>query len=86
MDRPPHPAPRGDDDLGGAGLSRRLRRALPVAAVAGAAIGAVPAAMGEGWGLIPLGAGAAVALTGTILAAVEDGRVQRRVDRTRRGR
>lgn len=79
--RTPRRRPREDDPTGGRRLTRRLARWLPVAAVAGAAAGIAVALAGGGWGTVPLLAGAAVALTGTILAAVEDGRVQRRVDR-----
>ncbi len=84
---PPPRRSREDDPTGGRWLTRRLVRWLPVAALSGAVIGmALALAGGGGWGLVPLLAFAAVAVTGTILAAVEDGRVQRRVDRmTRRG-
>jgi uncharacterized membrane protein len=72
---------RSDDPTGGAGLTRRLVTWLPVAAVVGAVLGGIAAyAFGE-WRLAVSGAALAVALTGAVLAAVEDGRVQRRVDR-----
>ncbi|MCC6830557.1 MAG: hypothetical protein IT200_04355 [Thermoleophilia bacterium] len=77
---------REDDPTGGRWLTRRLARWLPVAAVVGALAGVVIALAGGGWGTVPLMAIAAVALAGTVLAALEDGRVQRRIDRmTRRG-
>ncbi|MFN8123780.1 MAG: hypothetical protein U0237_15280 [Thermoleophilia bacterium] len=83
---PPRRTVREDDPTGGRWLTRRLLRWLPVAAAAGAVAGAVLALAGGGWGLVPLLALAAAALTGTVLAALEDGRVQRRVDRmARRG-
>lgn len=75
-----------DDPGGGRDLTRRLAKVVPVALVIGLAIG-VPLAVGLGeWRLgvmIPL---VLAAVAGTIAAAVEDGRVQRRVDRTARRR
>jgi hypothetical protein len=77
-----NPAPVDDPD-GGRGLTRALIRWLPVAAVAGA-IGGIPLAVwGDDWRAVPGVAGIAVALVGGVLAAVEDGRVQRRVSRER---
>lgn len=82
-----HPGPRRvreDDPTGGRWLTRRLVRWLPAAAAAGAVAGVVVGLAGGGWGSVPLLAVAAVAVTGTVLAALEDGRVQRRVDRMTR--
>jgi FAD binding domain-containing protein len=75
-----------DDPTGGRRLSRRLRVALPVAAVLGAAIGVPLAALSSDWWValwLCLGAATAV---GIVIAAIEDGRVQRRVEAQRRRR
>jgi hypothetical protein len=80
MRQPPGPV---DDPTGGRGLTRRLAVLLPVAALVGLAIG-IPLAVALGeWRLaiiVPLGL---AALAGTIAAAIEDGRVQRRIDDAR---
>lgn len=73
------PAP-SDDPGGGRALTRRLRRVLPVALVVGLAAGVPLAVLASDWRpavALPLGL---AALAGTLAAAVEDGRVQRRVD------
>jgi uncharacterized membrane protein len=81
--QPPRPAPPVDDPTGGRGLTARLKRAIPLALIAGLVI-AVPLSIAAGeWRLaviIPL---ALAGVTGGILAAIEDGRVQRRVNRAR---
>jgi hypothetical protein len=75
-----------DDPSGGRKLSRRLAIALPAAAIVGLAIG-VPLAVWTGaWELAPLIAFGLAAVVGMVLAAIEDGRVQRRVDRLSRRR
>jgi hypothetical protein len=79
--RPP-PAP-SDDPTGGRDLTRRLRVVLPIALAAGLAIGIPVALLVSDWRpavVIPL---VVAALAGTVAAAIEDGRVQRRVDATR---
>jgi hypothetical protein len=73
-----------DDPSGGRRLSRRLAIALPIAAVAGLLIGIPLAVLAGEWRLAPLVCLGAVAVVGTVLAAIEDGRVQRRVDAQRR--
>jgi hypothetical protein len=68
-----------DDPTGGRELTRRLKVAVPVALVVGLAIGVPVAIIASDWRpavAIPLGLGAIV---GTLIAAIEDGRVQRRV-------
>lgn len=86
MDDPGSRHVTSDDPGGGRDLTRRLAKVVPAALAIGLVIG-VPLAvvLGE-WRLgviIPL---SLAALAGTIAAAVEDGRVQRRVDRTARRR
>jgi|GEM_PF-5866986 len=71
---------RSDDPTGGAGLTRRMAVWLPVAAVIGAVLGGIGAYAAGEWRLVVAGAAVAVAFTGVVLAAMEDGRVQRRVD------
>jgi hypothetical protein len=69
-----------DDPTGGRGLTRRLKVVLPIAFAVGLAIGIPVAVLLSDWRpgiVIPLGL---AALAGTIVAAMEDGRVQRRVD------
>jgi hypothetical protein len=78
---PPGPV---DDPTGGRDLTRRLALVLPVALLCGLAIGIPVAVLVGDWrpGLfVPLGL---AALAGTIAAAIEDGRVQRRIDAARR--
>ena len=78
------PAP-SDDPTGGRTLTRRLARALPVALVVGLAAGVPLAFLASDWRpavALPLGL---AALVGTLLAAIEDGRVQRRVDASAAG-
>lgn len=73
-----------DDPTAGRDLSRRLVRVVPVALIVGAAIGIPLAMVLDEWRLgviIPLMFGA---VAGMIAAAIEDGRVQRRVDRLAR--
>jgi hypothetical protein len=82
--RPPGPQAPSDDPTGGRGLTRLLMRLIPIALVVGLAIG-VPLAWASGeWRVavaVPLGL---AALVGTIAAATEDGRVNRRVNAARR--
>lgn len=69
-----------DDPTGGRALTRRLKVVLPIAFVVGLAIGLPLAILSSDWRpgvAIPLGL---AALVGTVAAAIEDGRVQRRVD------
>ncbi len=72
-----------DDPGGGRGLTRRLAVALPIAALCGLVIGIPVAILVGEWRVAVMVALGAAAITGTILAAIEDGRVQRRVDRSR---
>ena len=74
------PLAPSDDPTGGRSLTRRLKRVLPIAFVAGLVIGIPVAVLVSDWRpavVIPLGV---AALAGTVVAAMEDGRVQRRVD------
>jgi hypothetical protein len=73
-----------DDPSGGRGLTRRLRAGLPAGALAGAAIGVPLAILASDWRIVLWLALGVAALVGVVLAAVEDGRVQRRVDAQRR--
>jgi hypothetical protein len=69
-----------DDPTGGRELTRRLKVVLPIAFAVGLAIGIPVAVLVSDWRpaiVIPLGA---AALAGTVVAAMEDGRVQKRVD------
>lgn len=77
----PRPIPGGDDPTGGRRLTRRMVRWLPPAALIGMAAGIVLVVLGAPWSVIVLLAGAAVVMTGSVLAALEDGAVQRRIDR-----
>ena len=73
------PLAPSDDPTGGRALTRRLTRVLPIAFVAGLAVGIPVAVILSDWRpaiVIPLGI---AALAGTVAAAIEDGRVQRRV-------
>ena len=84
----PTPSPHGrtDDPTGGRGLTRRLKVVVPIALLVGLAIGIPLAVLASDWRpavAVPLGL---AALAGTVTAAVEDGRVQRRVDAGRRDR
>jgi len=74
------PLAPSDDPTGGRRLTARLKRVLPIAFAVGLAIGIPVAILASDWRpaiVIPLGL---AALAGTIAAAIEDGRVQRRVD------
>ncbi len=74
------PLAPSDDPTGGRALTRRLKVVLPVALVAGLAVGIPVAVLLSDWRpavVIPL---VVAALAGTVVAAIEDGRVQRRVD------
>ena len=74
------PLAPSDDPTGGRGLTRRLKVVLPIALLAGLAVGIPVAVLLSDWRpavVIPL---AAAAVAGTVAAAIEDGRVQRRVD------
>ncbi len=73
-----------DDPSGGRRLNRRLAIVLPVAAIVGAILGLPIAIVLSDWRPILAGAALAVALAGILAAAVEDGRVQRRIDAVRR--
>jgi len=68
-----------DDPTGGRNLTRRLIRWLPVAFLCGLAIGVALALVVGDWRVAPSLAVGAAAMTGALLAAIEDGRVQRRV-------
>src|SRR6476659_1554621 len=69
-----------DDPTGGRSLSRRLAVALPLWLIAGLAVGIPPAIAGDDWpSLLPCIL-APTAIVGTLLAMIEDGRVQRQVD------
>jgi len=77
------PVAPSDDPTGGRSLTRRLKVVLPIAFAIGLAIGIPVAVLVSDWRpavAIPLGA---AALAGTVAAAIEDGRVQRRVDASR---
>ena len=74
------PLAPSDDPTGGRGLTQRLKVVLPIAFAVGLAIGIPVAILVSDWRpaiVIPLGV---AALAGTVVAAMEDGRVQRRVD------
>jgi hypothetical protein len=74
------PVAPSDDPYGGRPLTQRLKRVLPIAFVIGLAVGIPLSVVASDWRpavAVPL---AAAALAGTLTAAVEDGRVQRRVD------
>jgi hypothetical protein len=74
------PLAPSDDPTGGRSLTARLKVVLPIAFAAGLLIGIPVAVLVSDWRpaiVIPLGA---AALAGTVVAAMEDGRVQRRVD------
>ena len=75
-----------DDPTGGERLSRRLAVAVPIALAAGVAIGAPIAVWAGSLSLLAVIAVGLAAVVGFVLAAMEDGRVQRRVDRLGRGR
>jgi hypothetical protein len=72
-----------DDPTGGRRLNRRLAVVLPAAAIVGAIIGLPFAIALSDWRPIVAVAAIAVALAGTLAAAMEDGRVQRRIDAAR---
>jgi hypothetical protein len=71
-----------DDPTGGHGLSRRLAIALPICLIAGLAVGIPLAVAGGDWRIVIPCVLAPMAVVGTLLAILEDGRVQRGVDRT----
>jgi hypothetical protein len=74
------PLAPSDDPTGGSGLTRRLKRVLPIAFAIGLAIGIPVSVVLSDWRpAVAISLGAA-ALAGTVAAAIEDGRVQRRVD------
>jgi hypothetical protein len=73
-------APFSDDPTGGRRLSRRLRVALPLALLIGGAVGAPVAVVASDWRVALWIALAAAFFAGLFAAAIEDGRVQRRVD------
>ena len=75
-----------DDPSGGRSLSRRLARWLPVAFVFGLAIGIPLAFLADDWRIAVWCALGLAALVGAILAAIEDGRVQRGIDEVTRRR
>jgi ribose/xylose/arabinose/galactoside ABC-type transport system permease subunit len=75
-----------DDPTGGRGLTRRLAVALPCSLVLGLAIGLVLGVMTDEWRLVPLVALTVAGIVGGVLAALEDGRVQRRLDERNRRR
>ena len=69
-----------DDPTGGRSLSRRLAIALPICLTAGLALGIPLAVAGGDWRIVIPCVLAPVAIVGTLLAILEDGRVQRQVD------
>ena len=72
-----------DDPTSGRTLSRRLAVALPLCALAGLALG-IPLAFAAGdWRVVIPCVLAPMAIVGTLLAILEDGRVQRHIDETR---
>jgi hypothetical protein len=73
-----------DDPTGGRTLSRRLAIALPACAIAGLALGIPLAIAGGDWRIVIPCILAPMAIVGTFLAILEDGRVQRNVDETTR--
>lgn len=76
--------PETDDPTGGRPLTRRLARILPLALVAGLVVGVPLAFLAGDWRPAVMVPAALMAVAGTIAAAVEDGRVQRRVEGRRR--
>jgi hypothetical protein len=74
---------RAAADPSGARLTRRLALVLPIAAAIGAIIGLPFAIAMSDWRPVPALAALAAAMAGTIAAAIEDGRVQRRIDLVR---
>ncbi|HTI35238.1 MAG TPA: hypothetical protein VL422_16295 [Miltoncostaea sp.] len=71
-----------DDPTGGRSLSRRLAIALPICLIAGLALGIPLAVAGGDWRIVIPCVLAPMAIVGTLLAMIEDGRVQRQVDET----
>ena len=71
-----------DDPTGGRTLSRRLAIALPICFIAGLALGIPLAIAGDDWRIVIPCILAPMAIVGTFLAILEDGRVQRNVERT----
>jgi hypothetical protein len=85
-DPSPDRPPPVDDPTGGRALTRRLAVLLPAALAIGFVIGLPLAILAGDWRpalLVPL---ALAGLVGTLAAAVEDGRVQQRINRRYRGR
>ena len=71
-----------DDPTGGRTLSQRLAVALPVCAIAGLALGIPLAIVAGDWRVVIPCVLAPMAIVGTLLAILEDGRVQRHIDET----
>src|SRR5262245_7962940 len=72
-----------DDPSGGRDLTRRLMRVVPIALGIGLAVG-VPLAVWAGdWQIALAITLLSAAAGGFVAAAIEDGRVQRRIDRMR---
>jgi hypothetical protein len=71
-----------DDPTGGRSLSHRLAIALPLCLIAGLAVGIPLAIAGGDWRTVIPCVLAPMAIVGTFLAILEDGRVQRQVDET----
>jgi len=72
-----------DDPSGGRDLTRRLMRVVPIALGIGLAVG-VPLAVWAGdWQIALVITLLSAAAGGFVAAAIEDGRVQRRIDRMR---
>jgi hypothetical protein len=76
---------RVDDPTGGARLTHRLMRWLPAAFFVGLVIGIVLAILSGEWRVAVTVSLGLPAIVGLLLAAVEDGRVNRRVKRDRGG-
>lgn len=78
------PAAPIDDPSGGRPLNRRLRRWLPLGVLIGIVLGIPLAVAADDWRADVWSALVAFAVAGVLAAAVEDGRVQRRIDAIRR--
>jgi hypothetical protein len=77
------PAAPSDDPTGGRRLTHRLKVALPAAFLIGAAVALPVGIAASDWRPVVAIAAVVAALTGTVVAAIEDGRVQRRIDAAR---